>query len=89
MILVELSKADFTEHGRFLGEHKWKDFLRRPDAEHKKRSTQVFHSFYSTPRDAEKDGMFDPSTGLSAEPSGRLETISPGYATMLQGLDTR
>jgi len=67
MILVELSKTDFTEHGRFLGEHKWKDILRRPDAEHKKRTTQVFHSFYSTPRDAEKDGAFEPSSYSYAE----------------------
>jgi len=46
----------FTDHERLLGEHRWSEILREPDAEEKKRVSQVFHSFYAKGRDAQKDG---------------------------------
>ncbi|KAF8815662.1 hypothetical protein BYT27DRAFT_7192653 [Phlegmacium glaucopus] len=55
MILIEVSKM-FTDHERLLGEHRWSEILTKPGAEEKKRVSQVFHSFYATGREAQKDG---------------------------------
>ena len=55
MILLEVSKM-FGKHERLLGEHRWSEILNDPDEEEEKRVSQVFHSFYSKGRDAQKDG---------------------------------
>ncbi|KDR80823.1 hypothetical protein GALMADRAFT_241280 [Galerina marginata CBS 339.88] len=55
MILLEISKA-YTDHGNFLGEHRWADMLKEPSDEEKQSVSQVFHSFYAKGRDAQKDG---------------------------------
>ncbi|CAA7265143.1 unnamed protein product [Cyclocybe aegerita] len=79
MILLEIPKA-FTDHGLLLGEHRWGEFLKNPTDEERVRYTQVFHSFYSTVRDAQKDGWLEepaktswykgwaPGDGLIAQP---------------------
>lgn len=55
MILLEVSKI-FTAHERLLGEHRWSEILTDPDHEEENRVSQVFHSFYSKGREAQKDG---------------------------------
>ncbi|KAJ3506377.1 hypothetical protein NLJ89_g6901 [Agrocybe chaxingu] len=79
MILLEIPK-EFTDHGRLLGEHRWGEFLKNPTDEERDRYTQVFHSFYSKVRDAQKDGWLEepaktswykgwaPGVGLIAQP---------------------
>ena len=60
MILLEVSKT-FVEHERLLGEHRWSEILKDPNEEEDKRVSRVFHSFYATGRDAQKDGSWIPT----------------------------
>lgn len=55
MILLEVSRM-FTDHGRLLGEHRWSETLTSANELEEFSATQVFHSFYTTGRDAQKDG---------------------------------
>lgn len=55
MILLEVSRS-FEDHAKLLGEHRWNEFLQDPTEEEMVRFTQVFHSFYSRGREAQKDG---------------------------------
>ncbi|KAF8902400.1 hypothetical protein CPB84DRAFT_862391 [Gymnopilus junonius] len=55
MILLEISKR-FTDHGRLLGEHRWNEMLKNPTHEESQNVSRIFHSFYTTLRDAQKDG---------------------------------
>jgi hypothetical protein len=55
MVLLEIDKT-YPHNDRLLGEHKWSEFLRNPSEEEKGRVSQIFHSFYTTGREAQKDG---------------------------------
>lgn len=55
MVLIEVDKK-YPHNERLLGEHKWKEFLKNPTDEEKDRVTQIFHSLYTTGREAQKDG---------------------------------
>ncbi|KAG6843893.1 hypothetical protein H0H87_011947 [Tephrocybe sp. NHM501043] len=55
MVLIEVDKK-YPHNQRLLGEHRWKEFLRQPTEEETDRVTQIFHSLYSTGREAQKDG---------------------------------
>lgn len=55
MVLLEIDKK-FPNNGLLLGEHRWSEFLQNPSAEEDGRVTQIFHSLYSTGREAQKDG---------------------------------
>ena len=55
MLIIELSPT-FTDFKTILGEHSWAKFLRKPSAQEKTMSSQVFHCTYSTTRDVEKYG---------------------------------
>ncbi|KAG6826293.1 hypothetical protein H0H92_000415 [Tricholoma furcatifolium] len=55
MVLIEVDKR-YQETQCLLGEHFWKDFLKKPSGEEVERSTQIFHSLYATGREAQKDG---------------------------------
>ena len=57
MILLEIDKK-YPHNERLLGEHCWSEFLKKPNEEEDGKVTQVFHSFYSKGRDAQKDGRF-------------------------------
>lgn len=59
MILLEISKAYDKDNKRLLGEHKWSQFLKDPTEEEESYKTCVFHSIYSTCREAGKDGTLD------------------------------
>ncbi|KAG6886839.1 hypothetical protein C0995_003989 [Termitomyces sp. Mi166 len=63
MVLIEVDKK-YPYNERLLGEHRWKEFLRNPTDEEQDRVTQIFHSLYTTGREAQKDGTF---------PSGHFE----------------
>ncbi|KAG6918245.1 hypothetical protein DXG01_015619 [Tephrocybe rancida] len=55
MVLIEVDKK-YPHNERLLGEHKWQEFLRNPTEEEADRVTQIFHSLYTTGREAQKDG---------------------------------
>lgn len=55
MILLEIDKK-YPHNERLLGEHRWSEFLKKPNEEEEGKVTQVFHSLYSKGRDAQKDG---------------------------------
>ena len=55
MILLEISK-EFTNHGRLLGEHQWRHFLKDPTKDEEGHKTCVYYSIYRTCREARKDG---------------------------------
>ncbi|KAG6897996.1 hypothetical protein C0992_007485 [Termitomyces sp. T32_za158] len=55
MVLIEVDKK-YPHNERLLGEHRWKEFLKSPTDEEKDRVTQIFHSLYTTGRQAQKDG---------------------------------
>lgn len=60
MILAEIERTFDPQiiKERFLGEHKWSEFLLKPSEEEKNRVTQIFYSFYASHRDAQKDGKY-------------------------------
>ncbi|KAG6853064.1 hypothetical protein C0991_007134 [Blastosporella zonata] len=55
MVLIEVDKK-YSHNERLLGEHRWEEFLRRPTQEETDKVTQIFHSLYTTGREAQKDG---------------------------------
>ncbi|KAF9465210.1 hypothetical protein BDZ94DRAFT_1254801 [Collybia nuda] len=55
MVLLEIDKK-YPHNGLILGEHRWSEFLRKPSPEEDGRVSQIFHSLYSTGREAQKDG---------------------------------
>ncbi|KAJ4471480.1 hypothetical protein J3R30DRAFT_3525609 [Lentinula aciculospora] len=57
MVIIEVDRAfKDGDHGTLLGEHRWKDFLRRPNTEERSCCSQIFYSVYSDHRGAQKDG---------------------------------
>lgn len=56
MVLLEIDKK-YPHNRRLLGEHKWSEFLRNPSEEERERVSQIFHSLYTTGREAQKDGQ--------------------------------
>ncbi|KAJ8072787.1 hypothetical protein PM082_016346 [Marasmius tenuissimus] len=55
MVLIEVDR-NFQEHQLLLGQHQWQEILVSPSAEQKERYSQIFHSTYSSNRNAQKDG---------------------------------
>ncbi|KAF9075468.1 hypothetical protein BDP27DRAFT_1415252 [Rhodocollybia butyracea] len=55
MVLIEIDRT-FTDHKILLGEHRWAEFLQKPNKEEKPCSTQIFYSNYSNHRAAQKEG---------------------------------
>ncbi|KAF5354356.1 hypothetical protein D9758_010758 [Tetrapyrgos nigripes] len=55
MILLEISRA-FTDWGNILGEHRWKEVLRRPTHEEHPRVSRIYDSRYKSGRAAQKEG---------------------------------
>lgn len=64
MIIVEIDYQFPTR--LLLGEHRWGEFMKTPDKLEKSRVSQIFHSFYSSGRAVQKDGMWP-----ALMPSGR------------------
>ncbi|KAF8160337.1 hypothetical protein K438DRAFT_1859848 [Mycena galopus ATCC 62051] len=54
-IILEVNR-DYPEPERLLGEHRWSEFLKKPNAEEAGRVSQIFYCTYSTGRQAQKDG---------------------------------
>ncbi|KAJ7247174.1 hypothetical protein B0H12DRAFT_1125480 [Mycena haematopus] len=54
-ILLEIER-EYAEPERLLGEHRWSEFLKNPNAEEAGRVSQIFYCTYSTGRQAQKDG---------------------------------
>lgn len=42
---------------RLLGEHRWDEFLRKPDKSEAGYKSQIFYCTYKTDRELQKDGM--------------------------------
>ncbi|KAF9266576.1 hypothetical protein L218DRAFT_956356 [Marasmius fiardii PR-910] len=55
MVLIEVDRT-FQDTHLLLGEHRWKEILTKPTHEQKERHSRIFHSTYSSNRDAQKDG---------------------------------
>lgn len=55
MVLLEVDR-DYKHVDRLIGEHRWSEFLKRPTHEESGRVSQIFHCFYNTGRQAQKDG---------------------------------
>ncbi|KAF8145766.1 hypothetical protein K438DRAFT_1991536 [Mycena galopus ATCC 62051] len=54
-IILEVNR-DYPQPERLLGEHRWSEFLKKPNAEEAGRVSQIFYCTYSTGRQAQKDG---------------------------------
>ncbi|KAJ6493281.1 hypothetical protein C8R45DRAFT_989296 [Mycena sanguinolenta] len=54
-IIIEIDR-NYPEPERLLGEHRWSEFLKKPNAEEQGRVSQIFYSTYATGRQAQKDG---------------------------------
>lgn len=55
MVLLEVNR-DYKHVDRLIGEHRWSEFLKHPTDEETGRVSQIFHCFYNTDRQAQKDG---------------------------------
>ncbi|KAJ7820584.1 hypothetical protein B0H14DRAFT_2371965, partial [Mycena olivaceomarginata] len=49
---------NYPEPERLLGEHRWSEFLKKPNAEDQGRVSQIFYSTYATGRQAKKGICF-------------------------------
>jgi hypothetical protein len=55
MILLEINRA-FENWDRLLGEHRWKEFLRKPTDEEEPRVSRIYYSRFKSGREAQKEG---------------------------------
>ncbi len=75
MILLEISK-EFTDHGRLLGEHQWRHFLKDPNKDEEGHKTCVYYSVYRTCRDARKEGTHTTSLSHPSSPYTQVGILS-------------
>ncbi|KAH7096823.1 hypothetical protein BKA62DRAFT_718269 [Auriculariales sp. MPI-PUGE-AT-0066] len=54
-VIIEVSNR-YDQPERLLGEHRWANFMNRPDNEERGRISRIFFCFYNTSRAIEKDG---------------------------------
>lgn len=88
MVLLEIDKK-YPHNNRLLGEHRWSEILRNPSNEEQGRASRIFHSFYTTGREAQKDGTRRSSSlplPLTHARFFRMETYSR-REFMVQGLE--
>ena len=55
MAIVEIDRT-YDHFDRVLGEHRWSEFLKDPNAEEADRVSRVFYSLHNSDREAQKDG---------------------------------
>jgi len=57
MVILEVAR-ECHQLDRLLGEHRWCEFLRKPNEQEKSQVSKVFYCTYSTGRQVEKNGQW-------------------------------
>ncbi|KAI0919209.1 hypothetical protein AcW1_003353 [Taiwanofungus camphoratus] len=55
MVIIEVNR-NFPDFNNLLGEHRWRNFLRKPSQDEEDRVSKVFYCTYSTGREVQKYG---------------------------------
>lgn len=60
MVIIEVNR-NFPDFNNLLGEHRWRNFLRKPSQDEEDRVSKVFYCTYSTGREVQKYGELSAS----------------------------
>jgi len=70
MVIIEIAR-ECPQLDRLLGEHRWREFLKRSSEQEQDQVTKVFYCTYSTGRQVQKNGESSSSIHLHSV-SGRF-----------------
>jgi len=70
MVIIEIAR-ECPQLDRLLGEHRWREFLKKSTKQEQDQVTKVFYCTYSTGRQVQKNGEFNLS--LLCRPDDKLD----------------